>query len=82
MTLEQVGEMKPTYEKQMGHENIVLMPRVTFRLQAIKLLASLTYPLKITKVSPPCIPTCPTTYSSSTSDTASGLAGATGVGGT
>jgi PHD/YefM family antitoxin component YafN of YafNO toxin-antitoxin module len=32
MTLEQVGEMKPTYEKQKGHENIVLMPRVTFEV--------------------------------------------------
>jgi hypothetical protein len=49
MTLEQVAEMKPAYQKQKGHKNLLLMPRVTFELQAIKLLASLTYAIKITK---------------------------------
>jgi hypothetical protein len=79
MTLEQVAEMKHAYKKQKGHKNLVLMPRVT--LQATKLLASLTYPLKITKVSPPCLSNMSTTYSSSTSDSVSGSAGAAGAAG-
>jgi PHD/YefM family antitoxin component YafN of YafNO toxin-antitoxin module len=32
MTLEQVAEMKPTYQKQKGHKNLVLMPQVTFEV--------------------------------------------------
>jgi PHD/YefM family antitoxin component YafN of YafNO toxin-antitoxin module len=27
-----VAEMKPTYQKQNGHKNLVLMPRVTFEV--------------------------------------------------
>jgi hypothetical protein len=29
MSFVQVGEMEPAYQKQNGHENLVLMPRVT-----------------------------------------------------
>jgi hypothetical protein len=32
MALEQVAEMKPAYQKQKGHKNLVLMPRVTFEV--------------------------------------------------
>jgi hypothetical protein len=32
MTLEQVAEMKPAYQKQKGHENLVLTPWVTFEV--------------------------------------------------
>jgi hypothetical protein len=32
MTLEQVAEMKPTYQKQKGHKNLLLTPRVTFEV--------------------------------------------------
>jgi hypothetical protein len=32
MTLEQVVEMKPAYQKQKGHKNLVLTPRVTFEV--------------------------------------------------
>jgi hypothetical protein len=32
MTLEQVAEMKPAYQKQKGHKNLVLMPWVTFEV--------------------------------------------------
>jgi hypothetical protein len=32
MTLEQVAKMKPTYQKQQGHENIFLTPHVTFEV--------------------------------------------------
>jgi hypothetical protein len=74
--------MKPAYQKQKGHKNLVLTPRVTFEVTAAKLLVSLTYPLKITKVSPPCLPNVSVTYSSSTSDSASGTAGAAGAAGT
>jgi hypothetical protein len=51
------------------------------RLQAIKLLASLTYPLKRTKGQSPNTLSCPVTYSSLTSDTVSGSAGSAGAGG-
>jgi hypothetical protein len=49
------------------------------RLHNTKLLVSLTYPLKITKVSPPYLPNMSATYSSSTSDSASVSMGATGA---
>jgi hypothetical protein len=32
MTSEQVAEMKLTYQKQKGHENLVLTPWVTFEV--------------------------------------------------
>jgi hypothetical protein len=32
MTLEQVAEMKPAYQKQKGHKNLVLTSRVTFEV--------------------------------------------------
>jgi hypothetical protein len=51
--------MKPAYQKQKGHKNFVLTPQVTFEVTSYQLFVSLTYPLKITKVSPPCLPTCP-----------------------
>jgi hypothetical protein len=73
--------MKPAYQKQKGHKNLVLTPRVTFEVTATKLLVSLTYPLKMTKVSPPCLPNMSVTYSSSTSDSVSGSAGAVGAAG-
>jgi hypothetical protein len=38
----QVVKMEPTYQKQNGHKDLVLTPRSHPRLQAIKLLASLT----------------------------------------
>jgi hypothetical protein len=50
--------MKPAYQKQKGQKNFVLTPRVTFEVTSYQLFVSLTYPLKITKVSPPCLPTC------------------------
>jgi hypothetical protein len=79
MTLEQVAEMKLVYQKQKGHENLVLTPRVTFKITRTKLLASLTYPLKTTKISPPCLPNMSATYSLSTSDSTSGSAGVLGT---
>jgi hypothetical protein len=79
MTLEQVAEMKPAYKKQKGHRTLFSHHGLHLSLQATKLLASLTYPLKITKVSPPCLPNMSATYSSSTSDSASGSAGAAGI---
>jgi hypothetical protein len=33
MTLEQVAEMKPTYQEQKGHKSLVLTPRVTFQVR-------------------------------------------------
>jgi hypothetical protein len=30
MTFAQVAEMKPAYQKQKGHKNLVLMQRVTY----------------------------------------------------
>jgi hypothetical protein len=71
--------MKPAYQKQKGHKNLVLTPRVTFEVTVTKLLVSLTYPLKITKVNPPRPPNMSVTYSSSTSDSVSGSAGAAGA---
>jgi hypothetical protein len=47
MTFIQVAKMKPAYQKEKGHENLVLTPWATSELIDIKLLASLTYPLKI-----------------------------------
>jgi hypothetical protein len=32
LTLEQVAEMKPAYQKQKGHKNLVLTPRITFEV--------------------------------------------------
>jgi PHD/YefM family antitoxin component YafN of YafNO toxin-antitoxin module len=32
MTLEQVAEMKPVYQKQKGHKNLVLTSWVTFKV--------------------------------------------------
>jgi PHD/YefM family antitoxin component YafN of YafNO toxin-antitoxin module len=32
MTLEQVVEMKPVYQKQKGHENLVLTPQVIYEV--------------------------------------------------
>jgi hypothetical protein len=81
MTLEQVAEMKPAYQKQKGTRTLFSRHKLHLRLQAIKLLASLTYPLEIKKVSPPCLPNMSTTYSSSTSYSASGSAGAAGTAG-
>jgi hypothetical protein len=42
MSFAQVVKMEPAYQKQNGHENLVLTPWVHLRLQTIKLLASLT----------------------------------------
>jgi hypothetical protein len=42
MSFVQVVEMEPAYQKQNGHEDLVLMSQVTPRLQAIMLLASIT----------------------------------------
>jgi hypothetical protein len=55
MTLEQVAEMKSTYKKQKGTRTLFSRHGLHLRLQATKLLGSLTYPLKITKVSPLCL---------------------------
>jgi hypothetical protein len=38
MTLEQVAEIKPAYQKQKGHENFVLMPRVTFEVTSYQVI--------------------------------------------
>jgi hypothetical protein len=59
MTLEQVAEMKPAYKKQKGHRTLFSHHGLHLSLQATKLLASLTYPLKITKSVHPAFPTCP-----------------------
>jgi hypothetical protein len=32
MMLEQVAEMKPAYQKQKGHKNLILTPQVTFEI--------------------------------------------------
>jgi hypothetical protein len=42
MSFVQVVEMEPAYQKHNGHENLVLTLWAHPRLQAIKLLASLT----------------------------------------
>jgi hypothetical protein len=55
MTLEQVAEMKPAYQKQKGMRTLFSRHGLHLRLQATKLFASITYPLKITKVNPPCL---------------------------
>jgi hypothetical protein len=81
MTLEQVAEMKPAYQKQKGTRTLFSRHELHLRLQATKLLASLTYTLKTIKVSPPCLPNMSITYSSSTSASASGSAGDVGVAG-
>jgi hypothetical protein len=49
MTFVQVAEWNPPNKNKRGSENLVLPPRVISEVQAIKLLASLTYPLKIIK---------------------------------
>jgi hypothetical protein len=48
MTFVQVVEMKPTYQKQKGTATLFSCHGLHMRLQAIKLLANLTHPLKIT----------------------------------
>jgi uncharacterized SAM-binding protein YcdF (DUF218 family) len=42
MPFVQVVKMEPTYQKQNGHENIVVTRWLHTRLEAIELLASLT----------------------------------------
>jgi hypothetical protein len=49
MTFVQVVEHNPPIKHKKEHENLVLMPLTTFKLQTIKLPASLTHPLKATK---------------------------------
>jgi hypothetical protein len=59
MTFVQVVEYNPPIKNKRGTRALLSRHRLHPRLEAIKLLVSLTYPLKITKGEPLSQPTTP-----------------------